>query len=132
GGSGKGCWCEGGREAAVGERWPVGGGLISRRSLPLPLPGPSGALFSLRGWGVVAAVLGTVRTRRWGRGPTGRGLTAWGRSKYTAPLKQQKERSGMGMSHVKLVARGVDTLLLNVYYMDEQEYPIKRDLSYAP
>src|SRR6266567_3711058 len=37
----------------------------------------------------------------------------------------------MGMSHVKLVARGVDTLLLNVYYMDEQERPVKRDLSYA-
>src|SRR6266567_4080981 len=36
----------------------------------------------------------------------------------------------MGMSQVKFVARGVDTLLLNVYYMDEQEHPVKRDLSY--
>jgi len=84
----------------------------------------------LRGWGVVVAVLGTVRTRRWGWGPAGRGLTAWARSKYIAPLKLHKERSVMGMSQVKLVARGVDTLLLNVYYMDEQEHSIKHDLSY--
>src|SRR6266702_4521860 len=130
-GSGKGRSCEGWRETAVGERWPVGGGLISHRWLPLPLPGPSGALFSLRGWGVVVAVLGTVRTRRWGWGPAGRGLTAWARSKYTAPLKQHRERSVRGMSQVKLVARGVDPLLLNVYYMDEQGQSIQRDLSYA-
>ncbi len=37
----------------------------------------------------------------------------------------------MGMSHVKLVGRGVDTLLLNVYYLDEQEKPVKHDLSNA-
>src|SRR2546430_8866201 len=34
----------------------------------------------------------------------------------------------MGMS-VNLVARGVDTLLLNVYYTDEQGHSLKRDLS---
>ena len=33
------------------------------------------------------------------------------------------------MSGVKLVARGVDTLLLNVYYTDEQGTSLKRDLS---
>src|SRR5438105_1724957 len=37
----------------------------------------------------------------------------------------------IGMSVVKLVGRGVDTLLLNVYYMDEQGKPLKRDLSNA-
>src|SRR6266566_7358875 len=113
------------------ERWPAGGGLISRPLVPTSSSEPCCAPFGLKGWGVVAAVLGTVRTRRWGRGPAGRGLTAWARSKYTAPLKQQKERSVMGMSQVKLVGRGVDTLLLNVYYLDEQEHPVKRDLSYA-
>ena len=35
----------------------------------------------------------------------------------------------MGMSGVKLVARGVDTLLLNAYYTDEQGNSLKRDLS---
>ena len=35
----------------------------------------------------------------------------------------------MGMSGVKLVARGVDTLLLNVYYTDEHGTSLKRDLS---
>ena len=35
----------------------------------------------------------------------------------------------MDMSAVKLVSRGVDTLLLNVYYMDEQGKSIKRDLA---
>ncbi len=115
----------------MGEWWPAGGGLISRPWCPLPLPGSPGTPFSLRGWGVVVAVLGAVRTRRWGRGPAGRGLTAWARSKYIAPLKLHKERSVMGMSVVKLVGRGVDTLLLNVYYMDEQGKPLKRDLSNA-
>ena len=53
-----------------------GGGAVARRGRPdlspwcprLP-PSPLGAPFGLRGWGVVVAVLGTVRTRRWGRGP---------------------------------------------------------------
>src|SRR6266699_3443436 len=35
----------------------------------------------------------------------------------------------MGMSAVNLVARGVDTLLLNVYYTDEHGHSFKRDLS---
>src|SRR5256714_9937459 len=35
----------------------------------------------------------------------------------------------MRMSEVKLVTRGVDTLLLNVYYTDEQGNSLKRDLS---
>ena len=35
----------------------------------------------------------------------------------------------MLMSEVKLVARGVDTLLLNVYYTDELGTSLKRDLS---
>src|SRR6266567_7862133 len=101
------------------------GGLISRPWCPRLPPSPPGAPFGLKGWGVVAAVLGMVRTRRWGWGPAGRGLTAWARSKYTAPLELHKERSVMGMSKVELVARGVDTLLLNVYYLDEQGKSIK-------
>src|SRR5881398_2718423 len=36
----------------------------------------------------------------------------------------------MRMAAVKLVARGVDTLLLNVYYTDEHGTSLKRDLSY--
>ena len=35
----------------------------------------------------------------------------------------------MAMSAFKLVARGVDTLLLNVYYTDEHGHSLKRDLA---
>src|SRR6266568_6031044 len=66
-----------------------------------------------------------------GLGPRRTRPHSWARNKYTAPLKLHKERSVMGMSQVKLVGRGVDTLLLNVYYLDEQEKPVKHDLSNA-
>ena len=33
------------------------------------------------------------------------------------------------MPEVRLVARGVDTLLLHVYYTDEHGHSLKRDLS---
>jgi hypothetical protein len=36
----------------------------------------------------------------------------------------------MGKTAVEVLARGVDTLLLNVYYEDEQGKPIKRDLTH--
>ncbi len=60
------------------ERWPAGGGLISRPSVPPLLRFLLAALFPSRGGGVWPGCPdGAVRTRRWGRGPAGRGLTAW-------------------------------------------------------
>ncbi len=65
-----------------GVRRPAGGGLISRLSVPLLFCFPLAVLAQVGGGGVGLSWRGGcgegggVRTRRWGRGPAGRGLTS--------------------------------------------------------
>ena len=51
------------------------------------------------------------------------------RGKYTAPLEIQRGGKRVMVLSGKIVGRGVDTLLVNVYYTDAQGKPQKHDLA---